>query len=215
MFQLYVFDLDGTLVDSRRDLADSMNLLLEAAGARPLPEEAIGRMVGEGAATLVARGFSAAGRPAPPDALQRFLEIYDTRLLRYTRPYPQIPRVLDALAASTSLAVLTNKPLASTRALLDGLDLARYFDADAIVGGDGPFPRKPDPAGLLHLMARAGTDVKTTMMVGDSAIDLRVARNAGCPVCLARYGFGFETLPGDLITSSDRTIDDPADILQL
>jgi phosphoglycolate phosphatase len=215
MFQLYVFDLDGTLIDSRRDLAESMNLLLEAAGARPLPEEAIGRMVGDGAAMLVARAFAAVGRPQPPDALQRFLEIYDTRLIRHTRPYPEIPRVLHALGGAASLAVLTNKPLASTRAVLEGLDLARYFDADAIVGGDGPFPRKPDPAGLWHLVARAHADVATTVMVGDSVIDLNVARSAGCAVCLARYGFGFETLPPDLITSRDRTIDVPGELLRL
>ena len=81
MYQLFVFDLDGTLVDSRRDIADSANVLLETCGARPLPEETIGRMVGDGAATLVARAFAASGLEPPPDALERFLAIYDTRLL--------------------------------------------------------------------------------------------------------------------------------------
>ena len=214
-FHLFVFDLDGTLVDSRRDLADSMNLLLEATGAPTLPEDAIGRMVGEGAAALVARAFTAAAHPAPPDALRRFLEIYDTRLLRHTRPYPEIPRVLSELAASVPLAVLTNKPLASTRAVLEGLDLARYFGDDAVIGGDGPFPRKPDPAGLRHHMSRARADAETTMMVGDSVIDLKVARAAGCAVCLARYGFGFEMFPAEFLTSHDRTIDEPAELLRL
>src|ERR1700704_5168461 len=87
-FRLFVFDLDGTLVDSRRDLADSANLLLASAGAPPLSEEAIGHMVGDGAVTLVARVFAVAGVTAPADALARFLAIYDTRLLEHTRPYP-------------------------------------------------------------------------------------------------------------------------------
>ena len=156
MYQLFVFDLDGTLVDSRRDIADSANVLLETCGARPLPEETIGRMVGNGAATLVARAFAASGLEPPPDALERFLAIYDTRLLLHTRPYPRMAEVLAALGARAALAVLTNKPLAATRSILAGLDLARFFDDEAVVGGDGPFPRKPDPGGLQHLVSRAG-----------------------------------------------------------
>jgi len=81
VYQLIVFDLDGTLIDSRRDIAESANALLETCGARPLPEETIGSMVGDGAATLVARAFSAAGIERPADALDRFLAIYDSRLL--------------------------------------------------------------------------------------------------------------------------------------
>src|SRR5712691_844767 len=125
MYRLYVFDLDGTLVDSRRDIAESANALLETCGARPLPEETIGRMVGDGAATLVARAFAAAGIERPTDALNRFLAIYDTRLLKHTRPYPQMPEVLEALGARAPLAVLTNKPLAATHTILCGLGLAR------------------------------------------------------------------------------------------
>ena len=96
-------------------------MLLETCGARPLPEETIGRMVGDGAATLVARAFAAAGIEPPPDALDRFLAIYDTRLLKHTRPYPRMPEVLEALGARAALAVLTNKPLAATRSILAGL----------------------------------------------------------------------------------------------
>jgi len=102
MFSLYVFDLDGTLVDSRRDIADSANLLLESCGADALPEEAIGRMVGDGAPTLVARAFEAAGLTQPPDALERYLAIYETRLLEHTRPYPGIDDVLKALGRAGS-----------------------------------------------------------------------------------------------------------------
>src|SRR5438874_8494910 len=112
--RLIVFDLDGTLVDSRRDLANSMNTLLAECGAAPLPEETIGRMVGDGAAVLVARGFAAARVPAPPDALARFLAIYDDHLLDHTRPYDGIADALTALGRRADLAVLTNKPLAAT-----------------------------------------------------------------------------------------------------
>jgi phosphoglycolate phosphatase len=215
MYRLFVFDLDGTLVDSRRDIADSANVLLEACGARPLPEETIGRMVGSGAATLVARAFAATGFEAPADALGRFLAIYETRLLRHTRPYPEMVRVLAALGVRASLAVLTNKPLAATRSILNGLDLARFFDEDAIVGGDGPFPPKPDPAGLRHLVARAGVPATATLVVGDSLVDWRAARNATTAVCLARYGFGFEGFPIGELTAEDRIIDDPTGLLAL
>jgi Predicted phosphatases len=126
-FQLIVFDLDGTLIDSRRDLADAANAVLTACGGAPLPEDQIGRMVGDGAATLVARAFAAAAIPAPPDALARFLAVYERHLLDHTRPYDGILDVLAHLARRAQLALLTNKPLASTREILRGLDLDSFF----------------------------------------------------------------------------------------
>jgi phosphoglycolate phosphatase len=193
--RLIVFDLDGTLVDSREDIADSANATLVSYGAQPLSEDAIGRMVGDGAPTLIARAFVAAGLARPVDALDRFLTIYDGRLLNHTRAYDGIPELLAELAARSALAVLTNKPLGAARRILDGLDLSRHFESDRIVGGDGPFPRKPDPRGLAHLMASAGAAADATVLVGDSVVDWRTACAAATRVCLARYGFGWEGFP--------------------
>jgi phosphoglycolate phosphatase len=214
-FNLIVFDLDGTLIDSRRDLADAANALLESCGGGPLSEEHIGRLVGDGAATLVARVFEASGLERPDDALERFLAFYDQRLLNHTRPYPGMADVLDVLGMRATLAVLTNKPLASTRRILEGLDLARHFAEQAVLGGDGPFPRKPDPAGLRHLSACANVPVESTLLVGDSPIDWRTARAAATSVCLARYGFGYVGFPPHELGPTDRLIDAPAELLAL
>ena len=187
--RLAIFDLDGTLIDSRRDLADAANALLVERGGRPLPVETIAGLVGEGAAVLVRRAFDVAGIEADaPDALGRFLELYDERLLLHTRLYDGIASALDALA-STPLAVLTNKPLGATRRILEGLDIARHFRR--VLGGDGPFPRKPDPTALHFLMGDAGATPATTVLVGDSRIDLETARAAGVRIVLAAYGFGY------------------------
>jgi phosphoglycolate phosphatase len=212
---LIVFDLDGTLVDSRRDIAESANTLLEECGASAVGEERIGRMVGDGAATLVARAFAAGGIQAPPDALERFVAIYSRRLLRHTRPYPGILDALIHLSQRAALALLTNKPLASTREILEGLDLARFFEPASVVVGDGPFPRKPSPSGLQHLAAAVGVPTESTVLVGDSVIDWRTARAASTSICLARYGFGFEGFPVAELTPADRLVDAPEELLSL
>jgi len=214
-FRLIVFDLDGTLIDSRRDIADAANALLVSCGAEPIPEARIGGMVGDGAATLVARAFRASAVERPPDALERYLAFYEARLLNHTRPYDGIPEALDALGRRAALAVLTNKPLAATRRILDGLDLARHFPADAVFGGDGPFPRKPDPAALCQLITSANATAASTLMVGDSVIDWRTARAAATGVCLARYGFGFDTVPVAELGPDDHVIDAPGQLLEL
>ncbi len=215
MTRLYIFDLDGTLVDSLKDLADSANALLAECGGARLDEEAVGRMVGEGAATLVARAFANAGLVQPPDALARFLAIYDTRLLEHTRAYDGIPDALAGLASHAPLAVLTNKPIAATRRILEGLDLARFFDPAAVLGGDGPQPRKPDPAGLRQLCAWAGVHAAEAMLVGDSLVDWQTARNAGANVCLARYGFGFRQFPRDRLDGRELLIDAASELSAL
>jgi phosphoglycolate phosphatase len=210
---LIVFDLDGTLIDSRRDLADAANALIDERGGRPLSEEAIGRMVGDGAAMLVRRALTAAGVPQDDASLPRFLQLYDERLLRTTRPYPGM---LDALAAIRSfgvLAVLTNKPLRHSEALLRALDLAPFFAA--VIGGDGPFPRKPDPGGLQHLMTEQGVSSDRTILVGDSPIDAATARNAASRFCLARYGFGVPEAPPPFDASVEAAAELPAALTQL
>jgi phosphoglycolate phosphatase len=192
VIRLVVFDLDGTLVDSLGDLSESVNLLLSEYGERTFPADAVGRMVGDGAATLVNRAFRAAGKDTPGDALPRFLSIYNGRLLKLTRPYDGVDQLLAALRDRTRISVLTNKPLEPTRHILEGLGLAKYFSAARVLGGDGPFPRKPDPSALEWLMAEEGTSPHETMLVGDSIVDWRTAHAAAVKPCIARYGFGYD-----------------------
>ena len=189
--RLLVFDLDGTLIDSRRDLADAANALIVERGGEALTVDAITAMVGEGAVLLVRRALKAAGleRDDIEAALARFLELYDERLLVHTRLYSGTREALEALAPRATLAILTNKPQRPTERILDGLGIAPLFRW--VVGGDTAHGRKPEPGGLNHLMAVAGTGTSETVMVGDSAIDLRTARAAGTRICLVRYGFGF------------------------
>ena len=161
---------------------------------------------------LVARAFEAARCPQPADALARFLRIYNSRLLRFTRPYDGIPELLDTLASRGALAVLTNKPIEATRRILEGVQLAPFF-GERVLGGDGPHARKPDPGGLPHLAQSASVPLSRTMMVGDSAVDFQTARRAGTRVCLARYGFGFHGVPATDLREADLVIDRPLDLL--
>jgi phosphoglycolate phosphatase len=211
---LFVFDLDGTLVDSLQDLADSANELLTSYGAAPLEMRAVGAMVGDGAARLVARACAAVGI-APRDALPRFIEIYDSRLLAHTRPYEGIPEVIAQLGRGAPLAVLTNKPLGATRKILAGVGLDRFFEKEAVIGGDGPWPRKPDPSGLLHLCSRVAVPPSDALLIGDSLVDWQTAHAAGAGVCMARYGFGYAGFPAATLDGRERLIDAPADLLRL
>lgn len=208
--RLIVFDLDGTLIDSRADLADAANALIAERGGAPIAHDAVGRMVGDGAAMLVTRALAAAGLPVTDGSVARFLELYDERLLATTRPYAGMLDALASLGSVAPLAVLTNKPLAPTRRLLDALGLAPFFAA--AIGGDGEFPRKPDPASLIHLIERFGADRRRTVMVGDSWIDYSTARAAGTVICLARYGFGFTTFPLAELRGDEGVVDAPEQI---
>jgi phosphoglycolate phosphatase len=209
---LAVFDLDGTLIDSRRDLADSANEMLAGYGVGPLRDRHIASMVGCGAATLVKRVLNAGGVNASvEEALPRFLSAYDTRLTHHTRPYDGIPDLLDDLRSrNTAMAVLTNKPLEQSVRILDAFGLAKYFQW--VVGGDGPLPRKPAPDGMRHLMTQAAAAANETVLIGDSTIDLETSRNAGVRICLARYGFGFADLPSTDLRGDEWLVDTPAEI---
>ena len=208
--RLIAFDLDGTLVDSRRDLAESANQLITERGGSPLAEAAVGRMVGEGVALLVRRALAAAGLRDAPDALQRFIEIYDDRLLNHTRAYDGIADAVLAARRHARVAVLTNKAAGPSERILKALGLRELFDD--IVGGDGPLPRKPDPAALVVLMAQAGAAASDTLMVGDSAIDHQTARRASSRCCVAAYGFGYETFPAETLTGEEWIAADPRDV---
>ncbi len=213
MSALVVFDLDGTLIDSRRDLAESTNEVLETYGARPLPLERVVAMVGDGAKKLVERALEAAGAdPGEPDALERFRVIYDRRLLGHTRPYDGVVDAVRRVAARAELAVLTNKPERPARRLLEAFDMAEAFRW--IIGGDSGFPRKPDPAALRHLVAESGAAPSAALFVGDSMVNLETARRAGVRVVFASYGFGRER--GDLVLRGDELIAHaPADVATL
>lgn len=210
MGRLIAFDLDGTLVDSRRDLADAANCLITELGGAPLREQEIGRMVGEGAAVLVDRALRAAGLQHNDDALRRFLALYDERLLNHTRAYDGVDLAVAAARRHARVAVLTNKPLHATERVLAGLGLRDLF-AD-VIGGDSLFPRKPDPASLHDLMRRASATPAATLLVGDSAIDYETARRAGARCCLAAYGFGFETFPRERLDGDAWIVRTPAEL---
>jgi phosphoglycolate phosphatase len=209
---LLVFDLDGTLVDSSRDIAAATNAALGrlAPGTPEIPLPEILSFVGEGARLLVERSLRHVGLDLPPgDVLAAYLECYRERLLDTTRLYPGIAEALDALAGA-SLAVLTNKPGDLSRAILDGLGVGARF-ARVVGGGDVP-TRKPDPAGLLQLVAELGARPAGTWMVGDSATDVGAARAAGVRVAGVTWGFH----PRELRAAGpDRLLDDPRELASL
>lgn len=210
---LVVFDLDGTLVDSHRDLADSANAMLLEFGATPLAADEITAMVGDGAAMLVRRVLKRGGLVATDarHALERFLVHYDERLLATTKPYDGMEDTLRALRAEGRLlAVLTNKPHRASVRILEGLGLLPLFSD--VVGGDTTYGRKPDPAGLLAVVSNAHTTPAETLFVGDSAVDLATARAAGTVICLARYGFGYRFKDGDF-DGAEMFIDAPRDLV--
>ena len=184
-----VFDLDGTLIDSRRDLAAAINALRADLGLAPVPLADIGEMVGEGARVLVRRALRGE-RPEDdlPAAQARFLEHYDRLCLETTRPYPGMVELLAALAAERPLALLTNKPERQTKKLLAALDLAPRFRV--VVGGDTLSVRKPDPATLAHIATVLAVPPSSLILVGDSRIDLDTAIAAGSACALVTWGYG-------------------------
>jgi phosphoglycolate phosphatase len=201
--ELIIFDLDGTLVDSRRDIANSVNELLEQLGRPHLPAERIYGFIGNGVRRLLERSLGNDHIPYVDHALEIFLPIYRRRLLETTRPYPGVVEALEELRRSRTLAVLTNKPKRESVALLEGLDLASYFQF--IHGGDSFPVRKPNPMGVQSLIASTGVGREDTLMVGDSQVDHETARNAHIPICMVSYGLGADRI--DELTP-DYVVDD-------
>jgi phosphoglycolate phosphatase len=184
MSRLAVFDLDGTLVDSLDDLHASVNHALLALGLAPRSLAEVRGFVGEGARRLLERAV-APRQDLLEAALAAWREHYEVHLLDRTRAYPGVEAALAG--ARRTLAVLTNKPAPMARRILEGLGLAPRFAA--ILGG-GDAPRKPDPAGLRTLMARAGATAGETVLVGDSRVDVETGRNAGVTVVAVTWGLG-------------------------
>jgi phosphoglycolate phosphatase len=203
-YSTLIFDLDGTLVDSAPDLCGVVNEMLQHYGRRALDMDDIRRMVGDGAAALIERGFGATGGlPAPlPDLTREFITRYDARIARATRPFPGVVETLERFkTAGLKMGVCTNKTTHLSRRLLDELDLSRFFTA--VVGGDGP-ARKPDRRHLEATMRELDAGPDQSLMVGDSKNDVAVARNAGVEVVAVT--FGYTTIPPHEL-GADRVID--------
>jgi phosphoglycolate phosphatase len=206
--RVLIFDLDGTLIDSKLDLALSVNAMLEYMGRTPLPHGTIYGFVGNGAPVLVRRSLNeGAGQGEITDAqaergLAYFLSYYRAHMLDNTVAYRGVREGLDLLGGR-AMAVLTNKPVKFSRLILEGLGLARYFRY--IYGGNSFERKKPDPMGVNVLLRDLDARTENAMMVGDSDVDVRTARNAGIWACGVTYGLGAEGLranPPDLLVDS-------------
>ena len=213
MLKATIFDLDGTLIDSRQDLVDSVNGLLAELGLPALPDATVVGFIGEGAARLVSRALAAAqpGLEARTGSLMpSWFDHYGKRLLRTTRAFAGIDEVLRA--PPEARAVLTNKPGVFSRQILQGLGLLPRFRA--VVGGDEA-ARKPSPEGLLRLCERLGARPEEALLVGDSQVDLDTGRAAGVPVCIVGWGLGdVQALRAQRPAHVVTTTDDLADLLR-
>jgi phosphoglycolate phosphatase len=199
---LLIFDLDGTLIDSKLDLAHAVNAARAHAGMAPLENETVYSYVGEGAPTLIRRALGpVASDDRVQSALEFFLAYYSEHLIDYTTLYPGVRETLERLgSAGVKMAVLTNKPVRMSRAIVEALGIGGSFAQ--VYGGNSFEHKKPHPIGVETLIAECGAARERTMMVGDSAVDIRTARNARIQACGVTYGFQPETLaeyPPDLL----------------
>jgi len=198
-----IFDLDGTLIDSKLDLALSVNATLKEVGRRPLPHEQIYGYVGQGAPMLVQRALGEGSTPLECQrGLEFFLTYYRAHMLDNTVAYPGVREGLEKLA-EFRMAVLTNKPVRFSREILRGLGLAEYFRY--IYGGNSFERKKPDPMGVQILLRDFGVAPREALLVGDSEVDMLTARNAGTWACGVTYGLGSARLaefPPDILVHS-------------
>jgi phosphoglycolate phosphatase len=212
--KLVLFDLDGTLIDSELDLANSVNAMLRHFGRNELPLEVIDTYIGDGAPMLIRRAL---GDPAHAQVLQEalnyFLLYYREHKLDNTRPYEGIVEMLQQAeicdGISRQMAVLTNKPVRASRDILAGLGLSKFFFQT--YGGNSFETKKPDPLGAQTLMGEAGAEAEETVMVGDSEVDVLTARNANLWSIGVTYGFAPHTLER---THPDILVDTPEELAQ-
>ncbi len=210
-----IFDLDGTLIDSAPDLADSLNTVLRSEGLEEQTLAAVKTMVGAGARVLMQRGFAANGKALSEQEAERlmpvFLADYRARATKRTRFMPGAERLLAELAAAgIGLGLCTNKPEDITRQILEDFSVSSLFGS--IVGGDTTPAKKPDPRPLLHALDELGCPAEEAVMVGDSAADAGAARAAGTGLALVTFGYSpvpvAELQPDSLIEHFDGFLPD-------
>ncbi len=194
MKDLVIFDLDGTLIDSKLDLANSVNAMCRHLGMTPLSNERVYSYVGNGAPVLVRRVLGPqAAEEEVQEALEYFIEYYREHCLENTRFYPGVLESLLRLRdAGVAMAILTNKPVKISKTIIEGLRAAGYFHE--LYGGNSFPHKKPHPIGVQTLMEECGVTREHTLMVGDSSVDIQTARNAQVRSCGVTYGFQPETL---------------------
>jgi phosphoglycolate phosphatase len=214
--RLLVFDLDGTLIDSRLDLIHSINAMLRHFERPELPGEMIASYVGDGAPALVRRALGDSGDEALfRAALEYFLGYYRIHKLDHTTVYAGIPEMLKQLATPGNgvrrqMAVLSNKPVNPSRAIVQALGLGDYFVS--VYGGNSFSTKKPDPLGVQTILQETGVVASEAVMIGDSSIDILTGRNAGLWTCGVTYGFAPQTLEEVL---PDLVIEKPEELAQM
>lgn len=203
-----VFDLDGTLIDSRRDIATAVNRTRDGYGLAPLTLDQVVGMVGEGARVLLEKALPELPAGGIDEALPVYLEHYRDVSLDTTLPYEGIEEMLEQLEAAYPLALLSNKSESLSRHVLDHLGLAGRFRV--ILGGDSLPTRKPDPEGLRRAAELLGVEPEKAMLIGDSRVDAETASNAGSLFGLVEWGFprtpGSEELKADLRAASPKEL---------
>lgn len=200
--KLLVFDLDGTLIDSKADLIHSVNAVRAYLSMPALAGETIASYVGNGAPVLIRKAMGEEATQEQVDtALEYFVKYYHEHALDHTKLYPGCQSVLEsAQERGLRCAILTNKPVRISHHILDGLGVLHYFFR--VYGGNSFPTKKPDPQGLNALVEEARVQSQETLMIGDSSVDILTARNAGTRSVGLTYGLqpaSLQEVPPDLL----------------